>query len=175
VKIHQSEYEQRTKRLAEHARERGLSGIVLFDPAYVLYYVGFAFVPTERPMAFVLNADGQGGLLVPRLEREHAQANALVGEVAEHLLEGGAIRILETEGAGDLAGADVAGFLADEGKHVLFGGEGGVSAGLEIQIYVQEYFTCSPDGAKRNPGGAEPRQKSGLKRRASGSILTPVS
>src|ERR671935_1587710 len=84
MKIQQSEYEQRTRRLAEHAGERGLSGIVLFDPAYVLYYVGFAFVPTERPMAFVLNAEGQGGMLVPRLEREHAQANALVTEVADY-------------------------------------------------------------------------------------------
>ena len=84
MKIQQSEYEQRTRRLAEHAGERGLSGVVLFDPAYVLYYVGFAFVPTERPMAFALNAEGQGGMLVPRLEREHAQANALVSEVADY-------------------------------------------------------------------------------------------
>jgi Xaa-Pro dipeptidase len=84
MKIQQAEYEQRTSRLAEHAREAGLSGIVLFDPAYVLYYVGFAFVPTERPMAFVLSAHGEGGMLVPRLEREHAQANALVSEVADY-------------------------------------------------------------------------------------------
>jgi Xaa-Pro dipeptidase len=84
MKIQQAEYERRTARLAEHARESGLAGVVLFDPAYVLYYVGFAFVPTERPMAFVLNADGVGGMLVPRLEREHAQANALVSEVADY-------------------------------------------------------------------------------------------
>jgi Xaa-Pro aminopeptidase len=84
VKIQQAEYEQRTARLAEHARERGLSGIVLFEPAYVLYYVGFAFVPTERPMAFALSAEGEGGMLVPRLEREHAQANALVSHVADY-------------------------------------------------------------------------------------------
>jgi Xaa-Pro aminopeptidase len=57
---------------------------VLFDPAYVLYYVGFAFVPTERPMALAVNADGEGGMLVPRLEREHAQANALVAHVADY-------------------------------------------------------------------------------------------
>ena len=57
---------------------------MLFDPTYVLYYVGFAFVPTERPMAFALNADGEGGMLVPRLEREHAQANALVQHVADY-------------------------------------------------------------------------------------------
>jgi Xaa-Pro aminopeptidase len=84
VRIEQNEYERRTARLAEHARERSLSGVVLFEPAYVLYYVGFAFVPTERPMAFVLGAEGEGGMLVPRLEREHAQANALVSHVADY-------------------------------------------------------------------------------------------
>ena len=84
MRIQETEYRQRTSRLAEHVREQGLDGAVLFDPAYVLYYVGFAFVPTERPMAFVLNADGDAGMLVPRLEREHAQANALVRHVADY-------------------------------------------------------------------------------------------
>lgn len=84
MRIEEAEYRERTSRLAAYAREQGLDGVALFDPAYVLYYVGFAFVPTERPMAFVLNADGQGGMLVPRLEREHAQANALVSEVADY-------------------------------------------------------------------------------------------
>jgi Xaa-Pro aminopeptidase len=84
VKIQEDEYRARTAKLAEHAREQNLDGIVLFDPAYVLYYVGFAFVPTERPMAFALNADGEGGMLVPRLEREHAEANALVKHVADY-------------------------------------------------------------------------------------------
>jgi Xaa-Pro dipeptidase len=84
MRIQEAEYRERTARLAAYAREQGLDGIALFDPTYVLYYVGFAFVPTERPMAFVLNADGQGGMLVPRLEREHAQANALVSEVADY-------------------------------------------------------------------------------------------
>jgi Xaa-Pro dipeptidase len=82
--IQQAEYEERTAALTEHLLERELSGAVLFDPAYVLYYVGFAFVPTERPLAFVLNAEGKGGMLVPRLEREHAQANALVSHVADY-------------------------------------------------------------------------------------------
>jgi Xaa-Pro dipeptidase len=82
--IQQPEYEQRTAALAEHIRKRELTGCVLFDPTYVLYYVGFAFVPTERPMAFALSTDGTGGMLVPRLEREHAQANALVSHVADY-------------------------------------------------------------------------------------------
>ena len=84
MKIREGEYRQRTERLAAYARDEGLDGVVLFDPTYVLYYVGFAFVPTERPMAFALNADGDGGMLVPRLEREHAQANALVRHVADY-------------------------------------------------------------------------------------------
>jgi Xaa-Pro dipeptidase len=84
MKLQQKEYEGRTAALTAHVRALGLSGVVLFDPTYVLYYVGFAFVPTERPMAFLLNADGEGGLLVPRLEREHAQANALVSHVADY-------------------------------------------------------------------------------------------
>jgi Xaa-Pro dipeptidase len=76
--IEQSEYEDRLAALAERLRERNLTGAVLFDPYYVLYYAGFAFAPTERPIAFVLTVEGKGGMLVPRLEREHAQANASV-------------------------------------------------------------------------------------------------
>jgi Xaa-Pro aminopeptidase len=59
---------------------------VLFDGDYVLYYSGFAFVPTERPMAFVMNAQGERRLFVPRLELEHAQANAVVDSV-DHYVE----------------------------------------------------------------------------------------
>jgi Xaa-Pro dipeptidase len=84
MKIQEAEYRDRTARLALYARDEGLEGVVLFDPTYVLYYVGFAFVPTERPMAFAVNADGEGGMLVPRLEREHAEANALVSRVADY-------------------------------------------------------------------------------------------
>ena len=82
--ITQSEYEQRLAALAAHLLEQNLTGAVLFDPYYVLYYAGFAFAPTERPVAFVLNAEGKGGMLVPRLEREHAQANASVDHVADY-------------------------------------------------------------------------------------------
>ena len=82
--IPEHEYKERTARLTEYLNEQELAGVVLFDPYHVLYFVGFAFVPTERPMAFLLNADGEGGMLVPRLEREHAQANALVNHVADY-------------------------------------------------------------------------------------------
>jgi Xaa-Pro dipeptidase len=82
--IPEHEYKERTATLARYVTDQELAGVVLFDPYYVLYFVGFAFVPTERPMAFLLNADGEGGMLVPRLEREHALANALVNHLADY-------------------------------------------------------------------------------------------
>src|SRR5205085_7528100 len=41
---------------------------------YILYLTGFAFAPTERPLAFVMNGRGEKALFVPRLEVEHARA-----------------------------------------------------------------------------------------------------
>ena len=47
------------------------------------------------------------------------------GQLAQHALECGAVGILGAEGARDLAGADIAGALADEGKELLARGQGG--------------------------------------------------
>jgi Xaa-Pro dipeptidase len=84
VKISDAEHRTRTGALAGRVREAGLTGAVLFDASYVLYYTGFAFIPTERPIALVISADGEAGMLVPRLEREHAEANAIVERVADY-------------------------------------------------------------------------------------------
>ncbi len=81
LKISDAEYQARCDKLMEHIQSENLSGIVLFDNYYILYYTGFAFIPTERPMAFVMNSKGERGLFVPRLEVEHAQANALIDRV----------------------------------------------------------------------------------------------
>jgi Xaa-Pro aminopeptidase len=86
LKIGDAEYRARCEQLLGHIRAQNLSGVVLFDSYYILYYTGFAFIPTERPMAFVMNRSGERGLFVPRLELEHAQANALIERV-EHYKE----------------------------------------------------------------------------------------
>lgn len=86
LKITEAEHQERCERLLGHVQAENLSSVVLFDSAYILYYTGFAFIPTERPMAFVMNRQGERGLFVPRLEVEHAQANALIERV-EHYLE----------------------------------------------------------------------------------------
>jgi Xaa-Pro dipeptidase len=85
IQISQAEYEARCAKLSEHLATRALSGVVLFESAYVLYYSGFAFIPTERPIAFVMNSKGERGLFVPRLELEHAQANAVVERVGHYV------------------------------------------------------------------------------------------
>ncbi|KPJ59226.1 MAG: hypothetical protein AMJ46_12040 [Latescibacteria bacterium DG_63] len=72
IRISSSEYEARTAQLLEHVLAKGLSGIALFDHYYILYLTGFAFIPTERPIAFVMNAQGEKAMFVPQLEREHA-------------------------------------------------------------------------------------------------------
>ena len=81
IRITNEEHRARCQKLLEHLKTGNLRGIVLFDPDYVLYYSGFAFVPTERPMALVMNAEGERRLFVPRLELEHAQADAAVDGV----------------------------------------------------------------------------------------------
>jgi Xaa-Pro aminopeptidase len=84
MRITDDEFAARRSGFAAALTERGLSGAVLFEPQYVHYYTGFYFIPTERPIAFALAADGRGGMLVPRLEVEHAQANTAVSEVAHY-------------------------------------------------------------------------------------------
>jgi Xaa-Pro dipeptidase len=86
IAISAEEHRERCERLLERARADGLRGVVLFDPYYVLYYAGFAFAPTERPIALVLGPDGERALVVPRLELEHAEAKAVFDRV-EHYAE----------------------------------------------------------------------------------------
>jgi Xaa-Pro dipeptidase len=86
IQIPQPEFETRQHKLSSYLQGEGLSGAVLFDNYYVLYFSGFAFIPTERPIAFVMNAQGDRALFVPRLEAEHALSKAFVDRV-EHYLE----------------------------------------------------------------------------------------
>ena len=83
IAITVEEHRARCDALLERLRHDSLAGAVLFDPYYVLYYSGFAFAPTERPIALALSVEGERALVVPRLELEHAQAKAALDRV-EH-------------------------------------------------------------------------------------------
>jgi Xaa-Pro aminopeptidase len=86
IQIPEAEYKERVAALAAHLEQEGLSGAVLFDNFRVDYYCGFAFIPTERPIALAVSARAETLLFVPRLELEHAQGEAAVDRV-EHYLE----------------------------------------------------------------------------------------
>ena len=86
IRIAPSEFKSRTERLLAYLQAENLTGAVLFDNFYILYYTGFAFIPTERPVAYVMNSRGEKAMFIPRLEVEHAQANALIDRV-DHYVE----------------------------------------------------------------------------------------
>lgn len=85
IKIIKNEFDQRAEKLLSVIQKEKLNGVVLFDSYYVLYYCGFAFIPTERPIAFLMNAKGEKGLFVPRLEVEHAETSASVNKVSSYV------------------------------------------------------------------------------------------
>ena len=94
-----------------------VSGVVLFDPYYILYYTGFAFAPTERPIALVLGGNGERCLVVPRLELEHAQTKATLDRVEHYSEYPGEPRaetalrsVLESLGVNGAVGADQDGY-----------------------------------------------------------------
>jgi len=86
LRIPQDEFQARAARLLTYIQDKSLTGVVLFDRDYILYYADFAFIPTERPIAFLMNAAGEKAMFVPRLEAEHARANGMIDRV-EHYLE----------------------------------------------------------------------------------------
>ncbi len=117
IRIAQGEYEARTEKLVRFANQENLSGVVLFDSHYVGYYCDFAFIPTERPIALAISAQGERALFVPRLELEHAKAEALVDRVEYYLEYPGDQRpmvlfadVLSDMGVADHVGADSDGY-----------------------------------------------------------------
>jgi Xaa-Pro aminopeptidase len=85
LQLSPTEFESRADRLLARVRDLQLRGIVLFDNFHITYYTGFAFIPTERPICFAMNADGERVLFVPRLEVEHANSQARVARVEAYL------------------------------------------------------------------------------------------
>ncbi len=84
IAIQKEEYQQRIDKLLKEVLKRKGKGVVLFDRDYILYYTGFAFIPTERPIAFVANASGESALFVPYLEASHASQIPVIDKVSTY-------------------------------------------------------------------------------------------
>lgn len=70
--ISREERQSRARQVFDHL-DAPVDALVLFDDQYIFYFSGFAFFPTERPIALIITREGERTLFVPRLEREHAQ------------------------------------------------------------------------------------------------------
>ncbi len=114
LEISVGERQDRCDRLLEHLQDRGLNGVILFDRDYILYYAGFDFIPTERPIGLVINSGGDRALFVPRLELEHARANSVVERVAHYDEYPDKVHPLQ----------QMAALLADMGVQGQIGGDG---------------------------------------------------
>lgn len=80
VRLSDAEYARRRETVLRRLGEQDLQGLVLFGANLVSYLSRFGFIPTERPIAYVLTP-ASSALLVPRLEQEHAEEFAQVDRV----------------------------------------------------------------------------------------------
>ena len=85
IRIAMTEFDGRCQRLGQIIKSENLAGAILFESVNILYFSGFAFIPTERPIVFALSATGEQAMFVPRLETNHVQAETQVDRVADYL------------------------------------------------------------------------------------------
>jgi len=91
----------------------------VFYPARVAYLTGFHHIPTERPIALVLDRHGQSELVVPAVEKEHAESSTSVDRVnvyfeypgAEHPMERVSSILTEMKARPRRTGADHDGYV----------------------------------------------------------------
>src|SRR5205814_1659157 len=117
--IEQAEYSLRRESVAAGMQAAGLDALCVFYPARVAYLTGFHHIPTERPIALVIGSSGQSSLVVPAVEKEHAESSTSVDQVriyfeypgAEHPMETIAEMLVEMHARSQRTGADHDGYV----------------------------------------------------------------
>jgi Xaa-Pro dipeptidase len=97
----------------------GLDAICVFYPARVAYLTGFHHIPTERPIALVLGPKGHSTLVVPAVEKEHAESSTSLDRIdvyfeypgAEHPMERVSAILTELNARPGRTGADHDGYV----------------------------------------------------------------
>src|SRR5712692_10204351 len=117
--ISHAEYELRRESVAAGMDAAGLDALCVFYPARVAYLTGFHHIPTERPIVLVIGSSGQAALVVPAVEKEHAESATAVDQVriyfeypgAEHPMESVAAILTEMSARPQRIGADHDGYV----------------------------------------------------------------
>jgi len=106
------------KLLSERLTTLEKHAALLFDPANIRYVTGLRFLPTDRPLAACVWADGSAALFVPQMEAEHL-ASGWVTDVrwyAEYPADEPPVRWMAREAGGPLV-VDTA-VSAQDWKHI---------------------------------------------------------
>ncbi|MDQ2784896.1 MAG: Xaa-Pro peptidase family protein [Chloroflexota bacterium] len=80
--ITRGEYEGRIAATRRAMERDGLDALILFNSIRIVYLTGFTHATTERPMALIIPASGDLGVLIPALEQEHVRKSTGVGHFA---------------------------------------------------------------------------------------------
>ena len=119
LEIDAQEYADRREAVTAGMDAAGLDALCVFYPARVAYLTGFHHIPTERPIVLILAAKGNSTLVVPAVEKEHAESTPSIGKVevyfeypgAEHPMERVAAEIADLGARPRRIGADHDGFV----------------------------------------------------------------
>jgi Xaa-Pro dipeptidase len=112
------EYADRRDAVAAGMDAAGLDALCVFYPARIAYLTGFHHISTERPIVLVLGPQGYAALVVPAVEKEHAESTTSIGHVevyfeypgAEHPMDRVAAMLKELKARPRRTGADHDGY-----------------------------------------------------------------
>ena len=119
IQISKDEYGRRREAVAAGMEAAGLDAICVFYPARVAYLTGFHHIPTERPIALVLGSKGFSALVIPAVEKEHAESSTSLDRVevyfeypgAEHPMDRVSALLTEISAKPRWTGADHDGYV----------------------------------------------------------------
>ena len=94
--ISQEEFALRRQSVAAGMDAAGIDAMCVFYPARVAYLTGFHHIPTERPIALMIGSSGESSLVVPAVEKEHAESVTTVDQVRVYFEYPGAQHPMET-------------------------------------------------------------------------------
>ncbi|HYR54433.1 MAG TPA: Xaa-Pro peptidase family protein [Methylomirabilota bacterium] len=113
------EFAARREAVGAGMEAAGLDALAVFYPARIAYLTGFHHIPTERPIVLILGPNGFSALVVPAVEKEHAESVPGIDHVgvyfeypgAEHPMELVAANLAVINAKPKRTGADHDGYV----------------------------------------------------------------